>query len=365
MACSRGLWIELTHCPNAPALIEHAQAYLELAIPNADQIPMTIAMIGHRSKSKILHQIFHKNTIEHTRTGTIRLICDPLTRKQPFPLVVADCELHNASHESSLLRCGEAVHRTLVWADTEIDPLALQTVVWRLYARLLAPMAHVVCLFAADMRGLRGVGKQLATWAALPRASDLPCAALPKLIVVVETTSNTYDTKMAEQRLLTYITRQSCPVQTSDTGQRLGLDLARHFQELRVIALRKNSTDEPPQFNGFTHFRRQLLREASQVQQQRHRHQYAFKSAHYKAFFSLLCQHFSTSSTGSPFKFARASRTHNALPAQMSLHFRELLNLQSSEKSVNLTAVPLLSSAMVLDSSPPGTHRELSYFEFY
>ena len=156
---------------------------------------------------------------------------------------------------------------------------------------------------------------------------------------------------MAKQRLLAYITQYGCPLETTESKQRLNPDLANHFQDIRVVAISKSTKAGSP---SPTNLRKRLLLEASGVQQARSDHQYSFNAIHQRAFLSLLCRHFSLSSN-SPFGFVRASRAHNPTSVQMVSHFQELMHLQTSEKLLRV-AGPLMSSAMVLDSRPPGAH---------
>ena len=163
MVCPRDLWLEISRSPNAVALIEHKHPYLNLALPNSEQTPLNIVLIGQSGKNAALHQLLYRTASGKPRHGSVHLMSDPITRKQQSPLIFADCELHDMDCENPRWTCAEADQKPLAWADSELDPLALQTVAWRLYARVLAPLAHVICLFAAHMRGLKGAAKKLAT----------------------------------------------------------------------------------------------------------------------------------------------------------------------------------------------------------
>ena len=347
MAMSQSLWLEVTQAPDQVALLEYRKAYRVLDGP---QSLSAVILVGHRSKTAALQGIMRNSSRRSQLHGGVSLW---RSKDRDCPLLLMDCELHlrlcvsNATFPDS-----DVLRRPLAWTKPELDLVANETIAYQIYARLLAPMANVVCFFAADFGSLRGVARKIADWSAFPRSSDLPPNIRPRLLVVVETSSACFDVKMTERRLHTLIAQE---IYNSKSSMRRDTDqgIYDHFQEVGIMAMSKNVEARE---ENMKHLRDRLIFEANDIQILRRNYQFLFKPSHLKAMLSLACDNFCASSTGQ-FKFALATRAHNPIPDGISSHVQELIDSQSCERDLIGFAAPLLSSALVLDSCPPEMHR--------
>ncbi len=282
--------------------------------------------------------------------GQIHLFSDHTTQRSETPLVFMDCELHNAilRTETGVFQ-GPTIRRRLVCSDIEQDSPDLEARAVELYASALAPFSGVTCLFAADLNGLRGVARLLARWITNTPAHNLPQQVLPRLLVVVETSSECFDAGIAERKLFNSIRQEAA---TLPGNVDLRADLSLHFHSTRIVGLARGSSSK---INSIL-LRKRIMSEIADAQAIRISYQSCFTFSHFQAFFDLIGAHLSSAAT-LPFDFVAASRAYNPVSAELRNHLTEFLKLMPSESLLHHVAAPLISSALMLDSHPPGMHR--------
>lgn len=75
-------------------------------------------------------------------------------------------------------------------------------------SHLLTPISNIVCYFAADYGGLKGIASALAQQAMLPLSHNLPAPVLPHILVVTSTSSKLYNTFSVQEELRMLIIKE-------------------------------------------------------------------------------------------------------------------------------------------------------------
>ncbi|KAH0542474.1 hypothetical protein FGG08_003145 [Glutinoglossum americanum] len=348
-------WIRLVQTKHQITLIEHKDAYASLPLIQPKtfcQTPALIMLIGKTSKSIALNNFLNGENSESNSQGAIGLCADPLTYKEDSPLIYVDCDLHNFPLErDSEYHRGDMIRHPILWPELDVDTMTTEAIVSRLYIRLVAPFSSVICFFGSDHGGMRATARRLASWTISKPPSDLPSDAAPRVLVVVETTCATFNTKAAEQKLFQYITEESYKMYGLIDFEQVKSNLERHFQDIKIIYVegRLGRSKQAAEV-----LRERIILEASKAQRARTDHNALLTFGHFQAFFHLACSHFSSSSL--PFQFVLASRLRNPVSHGFSKHLDELLRLTPTEDALWGVSVPLLASALVLDSCRPGMH---------
>ncbi|KAI9777798.1 MAG: hypothetical protein M1839_008593 [Geoglossum umbratile] len=356
MATQQNKWIRLVQTKQQITLIEHKDAYTTLPLIQSEifrQTPAFIMLIGKTSKSIALNNLMcHENSQPHSQ-GTIDLWADPLSCKESSPLIYIDCDLHNfpLEHDSEYPP-GNTARYPIIPPDSDVDTITTEAIVNRVYVRLIAPFSNVICFFGSDHGGMRATARRLASWAISKPPSDLHPEAIPRALVVLETTCNKFNTKAAERKLFQYIMEESYKMYGLVDSAQVISNLDRHFQAIEVIYIegRLGCGELTAEV-----LRERIILEASKTQRAREDHNTLLTFGHFQAFFHLACSHFSSSSN-LPFQFVLSSRLRNPVPYGFEKHLDELLQLTPTEDSLWAVSAPLLASALVLDSCRPGMH---------
>jgi hypothetical protein len=126
--------------------------------------------------------------------------------------------------------------------------------------------------------------------------------------------------------------------------------LSQQFGGIRVLAIPAVETVS----RAWKSLKSRILQDSHDIQKLRREAQVAFSVCHFKAFFGLACEHFCKDIV-SPFNFIRASRISNPIPEELSTHLTAFVELVSPNQLLTFAA-PVIGSALVFDSYPPGMH---------
>jgi hypothetical protein len=377
MSQSDSTWIDLRTRLHEVLLQEHHRPYAlfqECCFSYA-QDPQMIMFIGDSLKTMLMNTLFSIESRDNHNKVHLRLV--PGTMKSQSPTFIADCELHNITNFKRTIVSpipGVIDQRSIRWLRSiprGFDPNSLANLI---YTKLISPFCTIICFFADDLGGTRATAKILASWliSLSNRSSDLPMSTYPQVLILKQWNdpNATFDEKLATICFMQEL-RQEADLRNVGFRQRVkgrltdvefDCLLKQKFGDIRVLAL--------PMHPGLLHgkgvqsqrkrLQMRLLRESEDMQNCRRTAKVAFSANHFRAFIHSACDHFATDIL-MPFSFVEASRVPNPVPRGLSAHLISFLK-QTSRKTLMSFAVPVIASALSLDSYPPDMHskQELS-----
>lgn len=321
-------------------LEERGEAFSALSLTDT-QTPDFVTLIGGSAKARLLREL---TAFASAGCGHVSLIPEPRSFRSDAPRIFVDCELHRPQSIPQLAREAPRRSREITWArqrgQTEIARA--------FYDSVLAPLSSVVCYFAADLGGLRGVAKLIAEQLASGLPSNrLQQDALPRVLVVVDTTTCGFDAWSAEARLQKEL---ETALQDMENGLNNLSEVLDHFREIRVLGLHKDSS---PELRSKILLRR-IASVSTSVQSARRSSRTLFASRHAYALFIKLIDNFCMRQE--PFDYIKASRAAGFSAQDFPTHLKHLLDMLPSDVWLWHTVVPLVASALILASYPPGSH---------
>lgn len=372
MSILSSTWIDI-QSQQLDTILLHYQSPLtsiyKLQFPNY-QDPQLIIFIGDDAKSVSIKRLGLSSSIR-PRHHQIHLEFIPGSTISQSPIFLADCELHNSRALQVRDRPTpvDVKQRPLKWHGGIPQGFDVNTLAHIVYTKLLSPFSTVICLFADDLGGLKGVASILASWVVSlsNRASDLPASTYPKVLILKEWNdleSGIFDEKLATRAFMEDVRRES----KRENGSLSELDelLAQRFGELRVLAY----TSHPSDFHAMTledvhshlqrldqswkSLRNRLFQDSQDVQDRRREAQVAFTANHFRAFFDSAYDHFAQD-IATPFSYIRASRLPNPIPLDLGFHLISFLKRAPRKLDIAFAA-PVIASALSLDSFPPDMH---------
>ena len=246
-------WLTFHHAADKTTIVEHKQAYSSLALPAQSarqQHPTLIAFLGRSAKTAILRHIFSDagECIQSEPHGQVRLCSLPRTRRSDFPILFADCEVHNERiSQSRPFTSGgpEVSHRILALEHHDNDSIhgTQRGLGIRLYAQALAPIVGVYCLFAADMGGIHGISETLSMYVRACEGPRMPQAALPRVLIILSTASASFDGEIVRRRFIDSI---ALMLNRTDSQEAESLIFTR-FHNIHVIGLSSTATQRERQ----------------------------------------------------------------------------------------------------------------------
>ena len=216
--------------------------------------------------------------------------------------------------------------------------------------RVLSPFSDVICYFVMDLGGLRGVSKLMAWQAVESPSSDLP--VLPRILLVFDTSSPTFDENIAESRSLPLITETMQNFKQYSKAEDVDIDLKAHFHSIRVLGLNSSMSLA----KRSCAFRKRILSMSEEACVSRQSTRVKFRFEHFKALSSLALEHFCSTITA-PFSFIQAARPCGFSNEGFSACLRDLIEHMPSQAWLWHFVAPLVASALILSSYPPGSHR--------
>lgn len=322
---------------------------------NPQQPPSFVTLIGKRTKSALLSHLLDLNEIRDkedsrsTPCAQVFLRAEHRQRTDRSPLIFIDCAM-NSGYSSQHKMCpspGSIAPRRIEWLEhgQRLGKRFANT----LCTRVFAPFSSVLCYFAADLGGLRGVAVLLAEHITTCKMHDLPAAVSPRILVIFGSSTSYANTGEAEIKLFRLI-RYYAQILTEDDG--VALEIESRLDSIRTLALPKDMTIEDQAVT----FQKRISLMSHDAQNVRSSHYSAFSYGHFQALSSALLDHF-CSNIHAPFSFIKASRPIDFTTAEFSVHLRELVDQMPSEAWLWHAVIPLLSSALALAVQPPGSHR--------
>lgn len=284
--------------------------------------------------------------------GTVRLVPD--TKKVHVPTIYADFELQFKPHSATKSAAHTSTWNTrpLNWVeDGESNTV---TVAETLVSNVIGPLSNVVCYFASDLHGVEGVSALLARQAVTLTAHKTPRAASAHILIVIDTKSKRFDTFDTQQKLHNSIKQLMKKDKEYNDDDDVEQDLRATFHSIQVLGLQRCWNLDVSA--GL--LRQRLLSLSKQVYRDRMTSRHLFTAAHLDALSSRMLGNLCKGK--SPFNFLRLSRPEGfAYQEDLYIHLVELLTLIPNESWLWKLVVPIVSSALILASYPPGSHCKL------
>ncbi|KAH8787540.1 acyl transferase/acyl hydrolase/lysophospholipase, partial [Hyaloscypha sp. PMI_1271] len=342
------IWLTLRAGLRDILLQEHQRPHTlfnDFLDPNV-QSPQMITMIGRELKTSVMQKLRFGTGSQDGVHGEIHLRADADSFKRNSPVLFADCELHdcsNISEISSTRPVGGIVRQPLLWHRRRSQDLDISNLAHLLYSKLLAPFSTVICFFADDLGGLSAVAQVLAFWVVglSNRPSDLPPITNPQVLILTRCRDvATYNEQKATKQFI------------KGRLKKVELDryLGAQFGSMRVVPLPEITSST----RSWKSLRSRILQDSADLQLRRTEAQVAFSASHFAAFFRLACEHFCADIV-SPFSFVSSSRDPNPISTEYISHLNRFLNQVPMAQLLSF-AVPVIASAFVFDSYPPGMH---------
>ncbi|KAF2633018.1 FabD/lysophospholipase-like protein [Macroventuria anomochaeta] len=310
-----------------------------------DSKPSYVVLVGKRSKTVLLNKLLGC-------TSSLPVHRDVYLRYSPklcadrTPLVIIDSGVQSL--------------RPPVFDDSQTDGKKTSWTLlteWNNYnamlcAKVFSTFSSVICCFVNDLGGLTAVAEWLAEQINAPRVSDSP--TLPRVLLVLQTSSDTFDESIATHnvnRLVRKALKRSGPV----LAQR---EISRHFAGLEVVALQSAKSNAAQAKALKT--RLFAMSKASMQERESAHTQFSFRH-----FLDLSKQvlHLVCSDPGKQTLYlARASRPCGFSTDLLEHCLTDFLEQIPSQAWLWHFVAPLIASALMLASYPPGAHAAISSY---
>ena len=346
------LWLSLAASRASATISKFDHAFDSLNLLSSSYPSITV-LIGKKTKSELLRELVEGGSRDRMARlhGQVYLYADK-SSKTDAPAIYVDYELQSWDHAQASEHTGVGVPQ-----KHTIDLFAQGEEVWSrrrvgnmICGRGIGPLCDTLCYFSMDIGGIRAVAASLAEHISQKPSTDTPLSALPRVLVVVETTARNFDSHATEARILALIEeiwRRSSPDAVDSFTSRLRA----HYYDVRVIGLAKRNR---PQQRS-VQLRKRLQRITREVHLSRAACGLRYKKDHVFVFASkLIASAFSLHAK--PFSFIAASRPSRFCSSALASHIEELISLIPSEIWLCHLVVPLLSSSLILATYPPGSH---------
>ena len=338
--CDHTAWLEVETGETGPFLSygsRFAQVTQQLHDPSA-QFPGLVFFMGRRRKNVALRQLYRGSLGRHSTGQNINLRLNNDTARCKNPTIFADCD-PNQRPSFPTLNAPKLCHPTksypISWSENGQDIFDV------IFARLLFLFTDVLCIFAEDVGGLRGVNSLLKTWASIGSASSLPKSVRPSVIVVTqdENASVTGDVLDEEEFL----------VQLFETSNS---DLLATFSSVNFLRLGSNELSPMARHLPLADA---VLSELETSRLSRVGNLCLFSATHLNAFFEDALRHASVDLPLS-FDFVSSSRRGNSLDRSFASHLQTFLSLGVKMRTPYDSLASFIASAILMDSYPPGMH---------
>ena len=310
-----------------------------------------VTFVGKTVKSNYLRYVLKdRYQLSSESHGEVRL----WTTQSSQDTLLADCEIHfhHARQWQQLppsIQSAKDVH----WPDA--SQLSGRRIGNYITSRILAPLSNVLCFFASDFNGLRSMSELLAEVILLDLPHDLGLALRPRVIIVVSSASKHPDTAQIEKRLFRQI-ENILQRENSEVDIKIRIDSC--FSSIRVVVLADKC--DPANAGVLS----ALLRaEEEKARQSKNITKVNFNLGHFSALSKSLVEAFCID-LSKPFSFIHATRPHSFNQISLYQHLGNFLSLLPCESWLWHVAIPLLSSALLLASYPPNSHRKSLPFPY-
>lgn len=359
-------WLSAYRSTRDVAIIEHTRAFRSLSLLDqntTDQFPVLVAMIGRRTKSLLLRNIFQRmgEVVPYEPHGQVRVWSDPESRKHRNPTIFLDCEIHDARDSQSMLvrTEGTDIRRQIQSDEKGAVPWTQRRLGLRLYAQVLAPLTSVMIMFTKDNGGLKGTSEALAEQAISRIYDDTRQQARVRILVVAPLTSRpaSADCNAATRALQNAIVRLMLELRDYSSEDQARHDLYSYASSIEMVSINDRAASD----ERLDVFREALAERIHRSQSHKRLAQRQFTLNHSAAFLGLALERF-TSRVQDCFILPKACRLHLGPSNDFAHHLEELLSSLQTQRLWLRVAVPLLCSALLLDAYPPGMHCMTHYW---
>ena len=338
-------WICFIECQGEIRLLQRRAAIqsLLLAPKKGLQKPVLVAVIGGGQKNTLLRRAL---SIQNGcgNHGGVQVCVNARHRRLPQPIVFLDCELHAGKPSKQVGRyCGPCDRVQTINAPVQPNPDAIHRLALQLYAKVLQPFIHVLCLFTADLGGVEGLAQFIATWI---ESTPKPLRQPPRLLVCNELGLSGSDGRLTQTQLVDAVAARL--QRTTNEVSRL---IRTHFGEWQTV-----KTDLAPAFPDDAI---EMIQEtASGIKRGSEPTNFKIQTSHLQSFFDRACDDFVLNRTRktSPIELMRRDRK---TPAAFRRHMMELFCVLAARgiaaESLEAVVARWTASAMTLDAYPPGT----------
>lgn len=313
--------------------------------------PSLLLLVGSTSKSKVLGCLATPQRLErrgrHCGEIHLRLDAGAQSTQSSRPLLFADGPIPSIKHgitAKDLTSDLESISQSLPCAGDDINVALLH-----IYANLLNPFVDVVCLFLSDFGEMAKIVELISGWLENCNSTRPHAVCFPRLLVVVDNSAIIKPDKLWEGRWKRNFL-QSLKKKTTKPFEQA-------FSHLSVHHLSVNNQIRE-EFR-YLPLKDRLLNESDQIRAIRIEKRMHFIGKHFSAFFDYAYDHF-ISNSSKQFNFVKASRLLNPASTNLQHHFFNFLSQFQIAQEINDFVLPVVASAILLDSFPPGMHSELN-----
>jgi hypothetical protein len=349
--CNHTHWLSFGTCGNETCLLESDRLQTlthQIQDPDTQQ-PSLFVLIGNRSKSQALHELFGikkgRKFGSKRDVGEIHLHLDPSTIFHNRPILLADSDIPQQKLRRvtpTANKCHETIRRTLPRPGGRLSNDALDTSTNKIYSHLLLPFADLFCFFSADVGGFKQIAHHLAAWLKGAQLSALPRNTLPRVIIVTEKIPPVVKREEEAKRAFLCLLRDE-----------MSRDPSEQISDIHVVALLPDRRISPKA--RYRRLKECLLNRSDEIRSNREDNRTLFSATHFAGLFRYVCQHFCQPSQ-EPFDFIKASRKQNPITGDLAEHISNLLKHIRSAKELMEFAVPIIASSFLLDNYPPQSH---------
>jgi hypothetical protein len=318
-----------------------------------DLRPYYITIVGRKSKAKLLQHIYAAAGPKCAH-NQVCLWSSSRFHTGQTAVVVIDCELAHASAVLASNKPAGTADSWLFQSDTA-DSTTSTNFGAILCDRVLAPFSSVVCYFVSNLGGQKAVAHLLASQAVSRPASDL--SALPRILLVVETSSDTFDEILAESRALTLLSQAMQTLKEYSGLDAVQVDIYSHFKDIKILGLKSCMTAS----KRASALKKRLLTMSRQpIGSHSAEH---FSIRHFKALSKQALGHLCLK-RDVPFSFVDTSRPHGFSSEGFESCLRDCLDQMPSQAWLWHFVAPLVASALLLSLYPPKSHSRGSFSHF-
>lgn len=335
-------WISCENSPGGIVLTKHDQSIFPRTL--ADVKPTYITMIGRKTKATLLAQILATRTPRPAH-NQVYLCTTSRFQIDQTPVVMIDSEIHETLPNTAVTK-SPANSTARSWKLELSEGKHLGSI---LCDRIFTPFSSVICFFASDLGGQKAVARWLALQTTTNPVSDL--RNLPRVLVVVETTSATFDDILAESRFVTLVAQEMQILKEYKHLGEVHSTINQYFTDIKILGLK--TTIAPAR-------QAQALKQRLKTMSVRPRSWSGnfenFRLRHLDALSQQVLQNLC--SIDQPFSFAAASRPYGFSTDGFQSCLQDCLERIPSEAWLWHFIAPIVASALLLSSYPPGSHRK-------
>jgi hypothetical protein len=331
-------WITFETSPGGSTVTQHEPCFVALDAIADGRTPSFVTLVGKRSKSTLLEQLLGNGAAIATHKD-VYLRTSPKLTHNSTPMVVVDCGIASSQPQNP----GAVVSPAS--SSTQWSLPITRDVTADFCSRILAPFASVICCFVTDLGGPRATARWLARQIHATPTHDL--AATPRLLLVVETSSDAFDESIAVNKA-----RDLLLAAIQGGSHEPGLDyINKHFSSIEVLGIHSHRSIAVRS----RALKRRLQGMSEAAMSDRLAASAQFDLVHFKTLTRRALDHW-CSQKSAPFRFSLASRPLGFTSTNFKHCLQDFLGQLPSQAWLWHFAAPLVASSLLLASFPPHAH---------